>query len=92
MAERTSKVAPWTKNESGLESPGYRLLAFSSANGSLPPSSRKGEALSGIVTRWSARLYAIPARPSLRRNDELRSEQRPLPVGRIGGVCLATNG
>ncbi|MGA8769995.1 MAG: hypothetical protein WB610_06435, partial [Rhodomicrobium sp.] len=35
------------------------------------PSSRKGEALSGIVTDRSACLYAIPARASLGRDDEL---------------------
>ena len=32
--------------------------------------SRKGEALSRIVTHWSAWLYAIPARASLGRDDE----------------------
>jgi len=40
------------------------------ANGSLPPSSRKGEALSGIVTDRSACFFAIPARASLGRDDD----------------------
>ena len=39
------------------------------ANGSPPPSSRKGEALSRIATNKSADDYAIPARASLSRDD-----------------------
>ena len=49
------------------------------ANGSPPPSSRKGEALSGIVANTSAGLYAIPARASLGPDDEAR-EQRSANV------------
>jgi alanine racemase len=45
------------------------------ANGSPPLSSRKGEALSGIVTNTSAGLYAIPARASLGQDDEARNKQ-----------------
>jgi alanine racemase len=45
------------------------------ANGSPPPSSRKGGALSGIVANTSADLYAIPARASLGRDDEARDKQ-----------------
>ena len=44
------------------------------ANGSPPPSSRKGEALSGIVANTSADLYAIPARASLGQDDEARDK------------------
>ncbi len=54
------------------------------------PSSRKGEALSGIVTPWRACLYAIPARAPLGRDDELRSEQRPArPLARSAEFALA---
>ena len=45
------------------------------ANGSPPPSSRKGEALSGIVANTSAGLYAIPARASLGPDDEARDKR-----------------
>jgi alanine racemase len=45
------------------------------ANGSPSPSSRKGEALSGIVTYTSAGLYAIPACASRGPDDEARDKQ-----------------
>ncbi|MGB7917303.1 MAG: hypothetical protein WCF79_18715, partial [Rhodomicrobium sp.] len=58
------------------------------ANGSPLPSSWKGEALSGIVTPWSACLYAVPARAALGRDDDCEASSARSPVGRIGGVCL----
>ena len=42
-------------------------------------SSRKGEALSGIVTHWSTCLYAIPARAALGRDDNQLSELAAFP-------------
>ena len=45
------------------------------SNGSPTPSSRKAEALSGIVTNTSADLYAIPARASLGQDDEAPDKQ-----------------
>ena len=62
-----------------------------SANGSLPPSSRKGEALSGIVANTSAGLYAIPARAALAGMTIAKRAAPGLPVGRMGGVCLGCN-
>ena len=49
-----------------------------------PPSSRKGEALCGIVTDRSDYLFAIPARASLGGDDN--------PVGDISEVCLVLSG
>ncbi|MGC2396277.1 MAG: hypothetical protein WA579_09790, partial [Rhodomicrobium sp.] len=43
--------------------------------------SRKGEGLIWDRNTWSAYLYAIPARASLGRDDDLQSEERRLPIG-----------